>query len=156
MVKYCIDKYIHFYNFPAKVLHLIQPLDKIFGPFKLKIEQKKQEATLLQQKHISKEKIPLITRFAIGALDCDVIISAFSKTGIYPFRQQAITKDFLERDQTKHVKTSHISNTQYSHFDNVARPSLALQVYDENDNEIGGVIDINTNNSKFTQTDPIK
>ena len=59
-------------------------------------------------------------------------------------------------DQTKHVKTSDISNTQYSYFDNVARLSLALQVYDENDNEIGGVFDININNSKFTQTDPIK
>ena len=59
-------------------------------------------------------------------------------------------------DQTKHVKTSTISNTQYSDFDNVARPSSALQVYDENDNEIEGVIDINVNNSKFTQTDPIK
>ena len=60
------------------------------------------------------------------------------------------------RDQTKHVKTSDISNTQYSDFDNVARPSSALQVYDENDNEIVGVIDININNSKFRQTDPIK
>ena len=114
------------------------------------------EAMLLQQKHISKEKIPVITQFAIGALNRNVIISAFSKTGIYPFSQQTITEDLLVGDQTKHVKTSNISNTQYSHFDNVARPSLVLQVYNENDNKIGGVIDININNSKFTQTDPIK
>ena len=105
VVKYCMNKNIHLYNFPAKVSHLIQPLDKIFGPLKLKIEQKKQEAMLLQQKHISKEKIPVITQFAMGALDRNVIISAFSKTGIYPFSRQAITEDLLVGDQMKHVKT---------------------------------------------------
>ena len=151
-----MDKNIDVYNFPAKVSHLIKPLDKIFAPLKLKIGQKKQEAMSLQQKHICKGKIPVITQFAIGALDCNVIINAFSKIGIYPFSRQTITEDLLVGDQTKHVKTSDISNTQYSDFDNVARPTSALQIYNENDNEIGGVIDININNSKFTQTDPIK
>ena len=80
-----MDRNVDVYNFTAKVSHLIQPLDKIFGPLKLKIVQKKQEAMLLQQKHIRKEKIPAITRFAIGALDRNVSISAFSKTEIYPF-----------------------------------------------------------------------
>ena len=68
-----MDKNIHLYHLPAKVSHLIQPLDKIFGPVKLKIEQKKQEAMFLQKKHISKEKIPVITPFTIAALDYNVI-----------------------------------------------------------------------------------
>lgn len=32
LVEFCIEKQIHLINFPSKITHIIQPMDKLFGP----------------------------------------------------------------------------------------------------------------------------
>lgn len=34
LIQFCIEHGIHLHNFPAKSSHRLQPLDKLFGPFK--------------------------------------------------------------------------------------------------------------------------
>ena len=100
-VKFCVEKGIHLFNFPKKVSHIIQPLDKLFGPLKQKFEKKRQQASLINQKCISKSKIPIITKHAMNDIKSDVIKGAFVKTGVCPLDRSAITADLLVGDTPK-------------------------------------------------------
>ena len=50
LIDFCISKGIYLNNFPPKTIHLLQPLDKLFGTFKHLLQEKRQEAQLVQQK----------------------------------------------------------------------------------------------------------
>ena len=68
LIEFCIDKNVHLYNLPSKTTHLLQPLDKIFGLLKDKIEDVKHETHIVQQKSVKKSQIPMVVRFAINRI----------------------------------------------------------------------------------------
>ena len=131
LIEFCQKKGIHLFNFPPKLSHILQPLDKLFGPLKKHFQQKHQEAMLVQQRYISNSKIPIVTRFAMGAVAEQTIRSAFQKTRIFPLDRTVITNDLLVgQGGVSGVVPSHISGT-------VEEPhALHMSVWDENNNEI--------------------
>ena len=149
LVQLCVEKK---FNFPSKVSHLIQSLDKLFRPFKLKLEQKKQEAMMLQQKYVAKDKIPIIARFAMAAMNREGIRSAFEKTDIYPLNRAAISSDLLVGDEVCH-RSENADNTQLTCINDIYKPTLSLH---DNDNEIQDTINCETHRSQQTQTEPLK
>lgn len=136
LVDFCMKHGILLYNFPAKVSHLIQPMDKLFGPLKSKFEQKRAEACLIQQRYVTNAKIPIICRFAMDAISSDTIRNAFKTTGIYPLDRSAISDELLVG--TNPVPTTGTVRSKVtSVVPETSLPSmgLTLQVFDENNDE---------------------
>ena len=79
----------------------MQPLDKLFGPFKDHFQQKRREALLCNQKVLSKSKVPIIAKFAMNAMKSETIVHAFEKTGVFPLDPFAISDDVLVGDVPK-------------------------------------------------------
>ena len=154
LVDFCIEKKIHIYTFPAKTSHILQPLDKLFGTFKITLEMKKHEAMLIQQSHISKSKLPILTRFTIQATKSDVIRGVFEKTGIYPFDRCKITPDLLVGDEPS-IEESHSTNPSSTSavLVSASTSALAMQVFDDKDNEIMDYRE--SHQTKSVQTSPV-
>ena len=68
LVQFCVANDIHVINLPPKTSHILQPLDKLFGLVKTKIDQKKDEALLVNKGNIAKSKIPILVRFALASI----------------------------------------------------------------------------------------
>ena len=134
LVEFCVSKNVHLYTFPPKTSHLLQPLDKLFGHFKTIFEQKKHEATLIQHSHVSRAKLPILTRFTMQSIKPETIRGVFEKTGIYPLARCKITADLLVGDISKPTnKTPTHTDTIRNIVDGL---SLNLQVFDASGAEI--------------------
>ena len=98
LIEFCMSKNIHLFNFPPKVTHLIQPLDKLFGTFKDTLNKKRQEALMMQGKNLSQAKMPILSRFTMDSISKDTIRDTFRETGIFPIDRSIITPDLLIGD----------------------------------------------------------
>ena len=98
LIEFCLSKQINLFNIPPKSSHIVQPLDKLFGLLKDKIEETKHDALLVYQRAINKTKIPVIVRFAISAISQDTVRSTFRDSGIYPLDITAIDHSLLVVD----------------------------------------------------------
>ena len=146
LIEFCLAKKIHLFNFPPKVTHLIQPLDKMFGYFQDVFQQKRNDALVIQQSNLPQSKIPILTRFTMDSIPKSEIRKSFAKTGIYPVNREAITRDLLVGDQPK------IANAPQKDIET----PLLMEAYDENDREINSVcvpMDV-FHADKEVQTDP--
>ena len=99
LVEFCMSKDIHLFNFPPKTSHLLQPLDKLFGTFKDKVEDKKHDAVIIQQNPATREKLPILSKFALSSITPHAVREAFIITGIYPLDQSVIPQSSLVGDQ---------------------------------------------------------
>ena len=147
LATFCIEHDIHLMNFPSKVSHLIQPLDKLFGPFKDQFQKKRREAQLCNQAVLSKSNVPIIAKFAMKSMKSSTIAHAFEKTGIYPIDRKAITDDLLVGDLPK----LNLCERVYMDDEESVPEEFLMAVYDENDKEIG--INLAGFASKQTQTE---
>lgn len=129
LVEFCLLKGIFLYNLPPKTSHLLQPLDKLFGSLKCKLDEKKQEALMAQQRPLSKHQIPIVLRFAINSIGPVAVRKSFVETGICPMNASAISDDLLVGDSV-HTSPNHQSYVQWG-AEGVA-PQLDLTVYDDN------------------------
>ena len=125
LIEFCLSKGVHLFNFPPKLSHILQPLDKVFGPLKDHFKNTRHGAMLVEQRFISNAKIPVVMRFALTSLSKQTVRSAFQKTGIYPHSRNAIAADVLVGDDNCTASTSSTSNE-----------ALSMRVWDENDNEV--------------------
>ena len=152
LVEFCVSKDIHLYTFPAKTSHLLQPLDKLFGHFKATLERKKFEASLIQQQHISRAKLPILTRFTMQAIKPETISGVFEKTGVYPLNRSKISRDLLVGDKREHVPNFQKSN-DLNMIESVSLSSLEMLVFDENGDVIMDRAE--THKSTAVQTLPV-
>ena len=152
LIEYCVEKQIHLYNLPPKSSHLIQPLDKIFGPLKTLIEQTKQEAMLVNPGNITKSKVPALVRFAMNRMKPSKIKEAFEETGIFPLNSGAIDRNLLLRNVSDQTNAAdQIEDGSISDIDRNPH-TLNMEVFDEN-----GVIIIQPSlRSISIQTKPIE
>ena len=95
LIEFCISHGIHLFNFPKKTTHLVQPLDKLFGHFKTRFEQKREEAVYMQGRSLSRSKIPAVVRFTMDSFGPHFIKGTFAKTGLCPFNRKAIARELL-------------------------------------------------------------
>ena len=151
IVDFCISKQIHLFNFPGKTSHLLQPLDKLFGPFKTRLEHVKQEAMIVSQRTIPKEKVTILTRFTMDRLPSDMVRSSFEKTGLFPLNREVITPDLLIGDNLESERRSY---TEAPMLHEPVDLHLQMQVFDENQREIPSKEE--TFRNKETQTDKIQ
>ena len=155
LIEFCAEKKIHLINFPAKTSHILQPLDKVFGLLKVKIDQKKDEALLLNQGNISKSKVPILVRFALNSIKPSTVQQAFADTGVFPLNRSAIDNSLLVGGaQQKHEIPPTTSKETPQLRSEITKTNLAMHVYDENDNEM--VSNHATSHSISTQTSPIE
>ena len=137
LIEYCIQNKIHLYNLPPKSSHLMQPLDKLFGPLKANIEKKKQEALLVNRGHITKSKVPISVRFAIDSMKKTSVINAFLTTGIFPLNSSAIDPSLLVGNPhvncTEEMRVS--QNVPFLYSERIIN-SVSLEVYDEDNQPI--------------------
>ena len=137
LVEFCVKHGILLYNFPSKVSHLIQPLDKLFNLVKTKFNQKRADANLMQQQFVSNAKIPVVFRFAMEAVSTNTIQEAFEVTGIYPLNRRAITDDLLVGTDPVPMETeSQPSATPVVPETSMPNLMLSLQVFDENNESL--------------------
>ena len=148
LVEFCMNKQIHLMNFPSKTSHILQPLDKLFGILKHKIQTRAREAALFFKGSVNETKTPILLRFAVEAMRSDAIKESFKKTGVCLLNGDAIDVDLLVRDDRASTATS-ISNSDSAPPDstiadansssgnntvsylNVSSPSLDMHVYDD-------------------------
>ena len=146
LIEFCRAKGIHLYNFPPKLTHVIQPLDKLFNSFKETYQRQKEKAMYVHQQNIAISKIPILTKFAMNDTKRDTIKDTFSITGCFPVNRRAIDNDLLVADGPSSIK--HTPHTK----DPIAT-SLAMEVFEEGeDSQL-------INNTRFidstSQTDPL-
>ena len=146
LIEFCLEKQIHLFNFPPKVTHLVQPLDKLFNHFKDVFQQKRNDAMVVYQSNLSQSKIPILTRFTMDSIAKSTIRDSFAKTGTYPVNRAAITRDLLVADQPKNANVPQRN----------IEPTLLMEAYDEDDRKINSVCvatdDLHA--EKQVQTDP--
>jgi hypothetical protein len=94
LIEFCYAKQIHLFNFPSHVSHLLQPLDKVFGEFKEKLEKKAGEAYMLSHS-MNKNKVSIIAKFAMQAIKKSTLQEAFKITGVYPLDRVKIPDEKL-------------------------------------------------------------
>ena len=156
LIDFCLSKQIHLFNIPAKSSHLVQPLDKLFGLLKRKIEEKKHDAMLVYQRAITKAKITNIVRFAISAIDQEDVKDAFKCSGIYPLDIQAIDSSLLVGDDHSPAPVA----TTSENLDPIEIPStsttpLVMDVFDAEGNVVSQSIKEKPI-SQGSQTDPVQ
>ena len=133
VVKFCVSKQIHLFNFPGKTSHILQPLDKLFNAFKTRLEHVKYKAMIAAQRNIPKDKMTILTRFTMERFPAEMIRSSFEKTGLVPLNRQAITPDLLIGDgQAQPANEEHTEIIDHQHIET----PLSMQVYDDNECEL--------------------
>lgn len=151
LVEFCVSKGIHLINFPSKLTHILQPLDKLFDPIKAHLNGKVQEASLIVSE-LKRVQIPVLVRFALQAMDPDTVKSSFSKTGIFPWNRKAISDSVLVGDTPTCEQLSSEAECRIISYDCVKKPTFHLEVYDES----GIVVEsVATTVSTSAQTDPV-
>ena len=155
LAEFCVRHGVHLFNFPPKTSHLLQPLDKLFGPLKSKFEQKRAEANLIQQKYVANSKIPIILRFAMAAITKETIVNSFTKTGIFPLNRRAIADDLLV-GSVSDISNNEVPSTSQTNVDDTQGESLSLMmdVCEGTDSETPD--NSTTFEEKEIQTDAIK
>jgi len=98
LIEWAISKNIILFVLPAHTSHILQPLDvAIFGPFKGHYYR---ECAAFMHRHMGRS----VTKYDMAEIACTAylhamsplnIVSAFRKTGIYPFNQQEIQAEKL-------------------------------------------------------------
>ena len=154
LIEFCVSKQIHLFNFPPKTTHLVQPLDKLFNPFKTEFEKQKQKAALVQQHHLSNEKVTTLTRFTMRSTSPEFIKKVFRITGIYPVNRNAIRNDLLVGDSPRVplVQASEGSGNT------VGDLQMEVEAFDMDNNPIQSQLEIQRANGMeeiAVQTDPI-
>ena len=156
LIEFCASKKIHLINLPVKSSHLLQPLDKVFGLLKTKIEKKKNDALLTNNGLIGKSKVPVLLRLAMNDFKQKTIQEAFRETGLCPLDKKAIDPTLLVGDIYKSSNTTDQTTVRHSQILHGDGPlgGLTMHVYDENDDEIQP--DISATQQQSTQTSPIE
>ena len=77
------------------------------------------------------------------------------KTGIYLLNRVAISSDLFAGDVVCY-RSENTDNTQLTSINDIYKPALSLQVFDDNDNEIQDTINCQTHRSQQIQTEPLK
>ena len=155
LVEFCVSKNIHLYNFPSKSSHLLQPLDKLFGFSKTKIEQVKYETVVLMQKNTNRSQVPVLVRFAMNRISQSTIRDSFRNTGLCPLDSSAIS-DVLLTD-SHDIMQSQPNRPESTSDGNVqTTDSLSLQVFDDDGQTLDPESIAKRVGTKETQTDPIE
>ena len=151
---YCVQNGIHLFNFPSKTSHILQPLDKLFGPLKTKYDLKRADANMMAQKYVGTSKVPIICRLAMSAVSNETILDAFRETGICPLDRAAISDDLLVGSSTEIIgETPRVTPIVPS--TSVPNMPLAMDVFEE-DSDIPLSALASTSCEKEIQTDAIK
>ena len=156
LVEFCVSKGIHLINFPPKTSHIIQPLDKLFGPLKTKIDAKASQAFQLTKKPVSRVHVPTILRFAMKDISKDSVKESFRVTGVYPFSRDAISSEVLVGDDPPTVCNKPAANsiTKPFEYQNVAMPVFNMVVEDDEGTSLDNAFSKNGTADKEVQTDP--
>ena len=161
LVEFCLEKNIHLFNLPSKSSHLVQPLDKLFGLLKTKIEEVKHEVVVVQQRNTNRSQVPVLVRFAMNRISASTIRDSFRNTGLCPLDHTAIGDSLLLNHQEV-AETQ--TNRSDSHTDNHVIPrsedaietdGLSLEVFDDDGHSIDVQSISDKVGSKETQKDPI-
>ena len=159
LVEFCVEKNIHLYNLPSKSSHLVQPLDKLFGLLKQKIEDVKHETVIVQQKNTNRSQVPLLVRFAMNRISQFTIRESFRDTGLCPLDSSAISKALLVSPQDMQESQANHAESQANHAESAANhvtSGLSLQVFDDNGNNLDPEVISDNMNCAQTQTNPIE
>ena len=155
LVQFCTQKQIHLFNMPAKTSHILQPMDKLFGPLKKKFAVQRQKSLHVSPCGISKKKVPILTKFAMNDISQQTIIDAFAETGICPLSFDAISKDTLVGDDQQSTAETEAAEKQSQNVSNEHSIPLEMEAEAVEDNSF----EVNlSDNFKTTgiQTDPIR
>ena len=153
LVEFCVEKNIHLFNLPSRSSHILQPLDKLFGLLKEKIEAVKHEAVIVQQKNTNRSQVPLLVRFAMNRICQSTIRDSFRNTGLCPLDSSAISETLLASPHDKESQANH-ADSHANHAESQA--TISLQVFDDIGHSLDPEINSDNVSSKMTQTNPIE
>ena len=138
LTEYCIANGIHLINFPPKLSHIIQPLDKLFGTLKSKLENKAAGAYQIQRKTLAKGNLPPLVKFAVADMNREMVKKAFRITGVYPFQREAIPSSALVADDPPLMKdpSPPPNKAKITEYQKEDQPVFSMIAEDENGNSI--------------------
>lgn len=153
-IDYARDNGIIYLSFPPHTTHRLQPLDVgVFGPFKAKLK------TAFNDWHVNNPgktlniyNIPKLAKIAyFESFNCKNIVSAFEKTGIWPFNKltfsdddfapvQVYQSDFIAGSDTQPIISEEINHAPDLPPRPSTSPSLMSQTFESPSTSAVGLI----------------
>ena len=155
LVQFCAQKGIHLLNMPTKTSHILQPMDKLFGPLKTRFNYHRRKGHYVQQRALSKSKVPVLTKYAMNDISAQTIRDAFAITGICPLSFDAIPKGALVSDKQT-ANNDETNNNETSDTTTSTSLDMAVDCVETDNNTSFDIQLSDTYANASVQTDPIK